>query len=102
MKGYLSGVALLLLSGYATATQLDIKSIEYRYPGSTEMQYRVPWFSSTDNPKVAKRINDYIFATFINQLPGNTPQTTVNQFAKSAMNPTANLNYTVEFRDEKS
>lgn len=45
MKGYLSGVALLLLSGYATATQLDIKSIEYRYPGSTEMQYRVPWFS---------------------------------------------------------
>ena len=101
MKGYLSGVALLLLSGYATATQLEIKSIEYRYPGSTEMQYRVPWFSSTDNPKVAKRINDYIFATFINQLPGNTPQATVNQFAKSAMNPTANLNYTVEFRDEK-
>ncbi|KAA1280371.1 hypothetical protein DXF85_03605 [Citrobacter pasteurii] len=101
MKGYLSGVALLLLSGYATATQLDIKSIEYRYPASTEMQYRVPWFSSTDNPKVAKRINDYIFASFINQLPGNTPQATVNQFAKSAMNPTANLNYTVEFRDEK-
>ena len=101
MKGYLSGVALLLLSGYATATQLDIKSIEYRYPGSTEMQYRVPWFSSTDNPKVAKRINDYIFASFINQLPGNNPQTTVNQFAKSERNPTANLDYTVEYRDAK-
>ena len=30
MKGYLSGVALLLLSGYATATQLHINSIEHR------------------------------------------------------------------------
>lgn len=50
MKGYLSGVALLLLSGYASATQLEIESLEYRYPASTEMQYRVPWFTSTDNP----------------------------------------------------
>ncbi|WP_410750473.1 hypothetical protein [Citrobacter sp. U14242] len=101
MKGYLSGVALLLLSGYTTATQLEIKNIEYRYPNSTEMQYRLPWFSSADNPTVAKRINDYIFASFINQLPGNNPQATVNQFAKSERNPTANLDYTVEYRDAK-
>ena len=40
MKGYLSGVALLLLPGYASATQLEIESLEYRYPASTEMQYR--------------------------------------------------------------
>lgn len=99
MKGYLSGVALLLLSGYTAATQLEIKNIEYRYPNSTEMQYRLPWFSSADNPTVAKRINDYIFASFINQLPGNNPQATVNQFAKSERNPTANLDYTVEYRD---
>lgn len=72
MKGYLSGVVLLLLSSTTAATQLEIKSLEYRYPNSTEMQYRVPWFSSTDNPQVAKRINDYIFASFINRLPGIT------------------------------
>lgn len=101
MKGYLSGVALLLLPGYASATQLEIESLEYRYPASTEMQYRVPWFTSTDNPQVAKRINDYIFTSFINQLPGNNPRATVNQFAKSEMNPTANLDYTVEYRDAK-
>lgn len=91
MKGYLSGVALLLLSGYASATQLEIESLEYRYPASTEMQYRVPWFTSTDNPQVAKRINDYIFTSFINQLPGNNPRATVNQFAKSEMNPPQTL-----------
>ncbi|WP_196208402.1 hypothetical protein [Citrobacter sp. Res13-Sevr-PEB04-36] len=101
MKGYLSGVALLLLSSTTAATQLGVKSLEYHYPGSTEMQYRVPWFSSADNPKVAKRINDYIFASFINQLPGNNPQATVNKFAKSEMNATANLDYTVEYRDAK-
>nr|WP_262798316.1 hypothetical protein [Citrobacter cronae] len=99
MKGYLSTLALLLLSSHASATQLEIKNLEYRYPNSTEMQYRVPWFTSTDNPQVAKRINDYIFASFINQLPGNNPQTTVNQFANSEMNPTANIDYTVEYRD---
>ncbi|WP_341516616.1 hypothetical protein [Citrobacter gillenii] len=99
MKGYLSGVVLLLLSSTTAATQLEMKSLEYRYPNSTEMQYRVPWFSSTDNPQVAKRINDYIFASFINRLPGNNPQATVNQFAKSEMNATANLDYTVEYRD---
>ncbi|GAL45151.1 MULTISPECIES: hypothetical protein [Citrobacter] len=101
MKGYLSTLALLLLSSHASATQLEIKNLEYRYPNSTEMQYRVPWFTSTDNPQVAKRINDYIFASFINQLPGNNPQTTVNQFANSEMNPTANIDYTVEYRDDK-
>lgn len=101
MKGYLSTLALLLLSSHASATQLEIKNLEYRYPNSTEMQYRVPWFTSTDNPQVAKRINDYIFACFINQLPGNNPQTTVNQFANSEMNPTANIDYTVEYRDDK-
>ncbi|EFE07890.1 hypothetical protein CIT292_08408 [Citrobacter youngae ATCC 29220] len=101
MKGYLSTLALLLLSSHASATQLEIKNLEYRYPNSTEMQYRVPWFTSTDNPQVAKRINDYIFASFINQLPGNSPQTTVNQFANSEMNPTANLDYAVEYRDDK-
>ncbi|ARC41219.1 MULTISPECIES: hypothetical protein [Citrobacter] len=99
MKGYLSTVALLLFSGYACATQLEIKNLEYRYPASTEMQYRVPWFTSKESPQVAKRINDYIFASFINQLPGNNPQTTVNQFANSEMNPTANLDYTIEYRD---
>lgn len=98
MKGYLSTVALLLFSGYACATQLEIKNLEYRYPASTEMQYRVPWFTSKESPQVAKRINDYIFASFINQLPGNNPQTTVNQFANSEMNPTANLDYTIEYR----
>lgn len=101
MKGYLSTLALLLLSSHASATQLEIKNLEYRYPNSTEMQYRVPWFTSTDNPQVAKRINDYIFASFINQLPGNNPQTTVNQFANSEMNPTANIDYAVEYRDDK-
>lgn len=101
MKGYLSGVALLLLSGYVCATQLEIKSLEYRYPNSTEMQYRVPWFTSTDNPQVAKRINDYIFASVINQLPGNNPQMSVDQFAKSEMNPIANLDYKVEYRDAR-
>lgn len=99
MKGYLSTVALLLFSGYACATQLEIKNLEYRYPASTEMQYRVPWFTSKESPQVAKRINDYIFASFINQLPGNNPQTTVNQFANSEMNPTENLDYTIEYRD---
>ncbi|QLN90706.1 hypothetical protein HV119_18230 [Citrobacter freundii] len=99
MKGYLSTVALLLFSGDACATQLEIKNLEYRYPASTEMQYRVPWFTSKESPQVAKRINDYIFASFINQLPGNNPQTTVNQFANSEMNPTANLDYTIEYRD---
>lgn len=99
MKGYLSTVALLLFSGYACATQLEINNLEYRYPASTEMQYRVPWFTSKESPQVAKRINDYIFASFINQLPGNNPQTTVNQFANSEMNPTANLDYTIEYRD---
>ncbi|MGI3450337.1 hypothetical protein ACRQQF_13550 [Citrobacter arsenatis] len=99
MKGYLSTLALLLLSSHASATQLEIKNLEYRYPNSTEMQYRVPWFTSKESPQVAKRINDYIFASFINQLPGNNPQTTVNQFANSEMNPTANLDYTVEYRD---
>ncbi|WP_336285062.1 hypothetical protein [Citrobacter arsenatis] len=99
MKGYLSTLALLLLSSHASATQLEIKNLEYRYPNSTEMQYRVPWFTSKESPQVAKRINDYIFASFINQLPGNNPQTTVNQFAKSERNPTANINYTVEYRD---
>lgn len=44
MKGYLSGVVLLLLSSTTTATQLEIKSLEYRYPNSTEIQYRVPRF----------------------------------------------------------
>lgn len=101
MKGYLSAVALLLLSGYAAATQLEIKNLEYRYPASAEIQYRVPWFTSTDNPQVAKRINDYIFASFINQLPGSNPQATLKQFAKAERNATANLDYTVEYRDDK-
>ncbi len=39
MKGYLSTLALLLLSSHASATQLEIKNLEYRYPNSTEMQY---------------------------------------------------------------
>lgn len=101
MKGYLSTLALLLLSSHASATQLEIKNLEYRYPNSTEMQYRVPWFTSTDNPQVAKRINDYIFTTFLNQLPGPNPQATFNQFAKADMDDIANLDYAVEYRDDK-
>lgn len=101
MKGYLSGVALLLFSGYACATQLEIKNLEYRYPASTEIQYRVPWLTSTDNPQVAKRINDYIFTTFLNKLPGRDSQATFNQFAKADMDDIANLDYTVEYRDDK-
>ncbi|HHL2822359.1 TPA: hypothetical protein ACQ431_000527 [Citrobacter murliniae] len=101
MKGYLSGVALMLLSSYSTATQLEIKNIEYRYPDSTEIQYRLPWFSSTENPKVAKRINDYVFANVLNQLPGNDPQITLDQLARSGIDGTANLDYTVEYRDDK-
>lgn len=83
MKGSLSGVALMLLSVGASATQLQISNIDYLYPDSTITQYRLPWFSSPDNPIAAKRINDHLFSTFIFHLPGKDPQATLNQLAKT-------------------
>ncbi|NDO79307.1 hypothetical protein CJP72_00570 [Citrobacter sp. NCU1] len=101
MKGCLTGVALWLLSGCAMATQLDIKNLNFSYPESTEIQYRLPWFTSADNPQAAKRINDFIFSRFLNQLPGNDPQATLNKLAKAGIDATANLDYTVVYRDDK-
>ncbi|QRG78153.1 hypothetical protein [Citrobacter sp. R56] len=101
MKGCLTGVALWLYSGCVMATQLDIKNLSFNYPESTEIQYRLPWFTSADNPQAAKRINDFIFSRFLNQLPGNDPQATLNKLAKSGIDATANLDYTVEYRDSK-
>lgn len=97
MKGHLGAFGLLLLSTGASATQLDTKSIAYHYPNSTEIQYRLPWFSSTDNPAAAKRINDYLFTSLLNQLPGKDPQATLNLLAKTGLDGTASLDYTVDY-----
>lgn len=98
MKGYLSAIAFLLFSTGVAATQLTTKSIEYHYPNSTEIQYRLPWFTSPDNPAVAKRINDYLFSSLLNHLPGKDPQATLNQLVKAGLDGTENLDYTVEYR----
>lgn len=101
MKGYLGGAALMLLSAGAAATQLQIKNIDYHYPNSTTNQYRLPWFSSTDNPQAAKRINDFIFSRFLNHLPGQDAQSTLNQLAnaRTEIQGTASLDYSVEYLD---
>lgn len=97
VKGYLSGVALMLLSASVAATQLDIKNIDY----GVDM-YRLPWLTSSDNPKVAKRINDFIFSRFIRRLPGDDPQKALNQYSKSGSLDTGILDYTVKYRSDKT
>lgn len=101
MKGCLTGVAVWLLSAFAMATPPEIKSLNTHYPDSTEYQYRLPWLASAENPQAVKRINDFIFFRFINRLPGNDPQATLNQQAKAGIDATANLDYTVEYQDSK-
>lgn len=101
MKGCLTGVAIWLLSPCAMATSLEIKSLNYHYPDSTETQYRLPWITSADNPHAVKRINDFIFSRILNHLPGNDPQVTLNQLAKAGIDATANLDYRVEYQDSK-
>lgn len=98
MKGYLSALAVMLLSTGAAATGLTTKSVEYRYPDSSEIQYRLPWFTSADNPDAAKRINDYLFSSLINHLPGKNPQATLNQLAEKGIEGTKHLDYTIEYR----
>lgn len=103
MKGCLSGMALMLLSTCVAATQLEIKNIGTPFPNSAENQFRLPWFTSADNPGVAKRINDFIFSRFLRHLPGNDPQTMMNQLAKSEkdLGGIAALDYSVEYLDDK-
>lgn len=101
MKGHLSALAFMLLTTSAAATDLATKSIEYRYPDSSEIQYRLPWFTSDDNPHAAKRINDYLFSTLVNHLPGKNPQATLNQLAGKGLEGTASLDYTIEYRQGK-
>lgn len=93
MKGWLVGITSLLLSSLAIAGPATVSEVVYKQQGESYNRYRLPWVTQNDNPASAKRINDFIFSRFAQQLPGADPQATLNRIGQQGIEQTASLDF---------